>query len=110
MNENIEPTKPKNDSNLIFGVNQAHEGFVEPEFVLPIDEQGNPLQRKLPKESIVITHYWIKKKKLISALGAISSLAIVAILVQETGIFDTIFLTITDLIMLGFNYFIGLFL
>ena len=110
MIDNIEPTKPKNDSNLIFGVNQAHEGFVEPEFVLPIDEQGNPLQRKLPKESVVITHYWIKKKKIISALGAISALSIVAILVQETGIFDIIFSTISDLITLGFNYFIGLFL
>jgi len=110
MTDNIEPTKPKNDSNIIFGVNQAQEGFVNPEFILPTDEQGNPIQKRLPKESIVITHYWIKKKKTISALGAISSLAIVAILVQETGIFDTIFLTITDLIMFGFNYFMSLFL
>lgn len=110
MSENIEPTKPKNDSDLIFGVNQAHEGFVEPEFVLPVDEQGNSLQRKLPKESVVITHYWVKKKKTISAIGAISALAIVAILVQETGIFDTIFQTLTNLFVLGLNYFLGLFL
>ena len=110
MNENIEPTRPKNDSGMIFGVNQAHEGFVEPEFVLPVDEQGNSLQRKLPKQSIVITHYWVKKKKLISALGAISALAMGAILVQETGIFDTIFLTVWDLVFLGINYFLGLFM
>ena len=110
MNENIEPTKPKNDSNLIFGVNQAHEGFVEPEFVLPVDEQGNSLQRKLPKQSLVITHYWVKKKKLISALGALSALAMGAILVQETGIFDTIFLTVWEYIMLGINLFLGFFL
>ena len=56
MTDNIEPTKPKNDSNIIFGTNQAHEGFVEPEFVLPVDEQGNPTQKKLPKESVIITH------------------------------------------------------
>lgn len=109
MTENIEPTRSKNDSNMIFGVNQAHEGFIEPEFVLPIDEEGNSLQRKLPKESIIITHYWIKKKKLISAIGVISALAMGAILVQETGIFDMIFLTAWDFINLGLNYFLGLF-
>ena len=108
--ENTEPVRPKSDSNIIFGVNQAHEGFVNPEIVLPLNELGEPVNRKLPKESIVITHYWIKKKKLISALGVISSLSIAAILVQETKIFDTIFLTTTEFIMFGFNYFIGLFL
>jgi len=110
MIDNIEPNKPLNDSNIIFGENQAHEGFINPEFLLPTDEQGNPIQKRLPKESVVITHYWMKKKKMISALGAISSIAIVAILVQETGIFDTIFLTITDLFIFGLNYFMGLFL
>ena len=110
MSENIEPTHPKNDSDLIFGFNQAHEGFINPESIFPIDELGNPTKQKLPKESVIITHYWIKKKKMISLIGAISSLTIVAILVQETGIFDTIFITILDAIMLGFNYFIGLFL
>ena len=109
MPDNIEPTKPKNDSNIIFGSNQAHEGFVNPDFVLPTDEQGNAIKKRLPKESVVITHYWIKKKKTISALGSLSSLAIVAILVQETGIFDTIFDTITQLIAIGFEYFMGLF-
>jgi len=110
MTDNIEPTKPKNDNNIIFGVNQAHEGFINPEYVLPTDEQGNPIQRRLPKESVVITHYWIKKKKIISMLGIVSALMIAAILVQETGIFDTIFITSIEMIMTGFNYFIGLFL
>ena len=88
----------------------SSQGFVDPEHTLPIDELGYPVNRKLPKESVVITHYWIKKKKTIALLGTISTLAIVSILVQETGIFDTIFLTITDAIMFGFNYFVGLFL
>ena len=107
--DNIEPAEPKNDSGLIFGVNQSQEGFVNPAVVLPIDELGNPINQRLPKDSIIITHYWIKKKKTIASLGVISALMLVAVLVQETGIFDTIFQTATNLMAIGFNYMVGIF-
>ena len=108
MNE--EPFYPTNDSELIFGINQNQCGFIDPKFTKPLDEKGNPIERKHPPEKIIISHYWIKKKKQISAIGAFSCLVIVAILVQETAIFDTIFTTATNLIFSTFNLFLGLFL
>lgn len=107
--DNKEPVKPKNDSNIIFGVNQAHEGFPNPEFVYPISELGLKLERKLPRQKTVVAHYWERKRKTIALIGAISALAISAILVQETGIFDSIFNTLTNLIISGINLFLGLF-
>jgi len=106
---NQEPTHPKNDSSLIFAMDQNQSGFIDPKFVKPVDEHGNPLERRLPKEKVVISHYWIKKRKQIAVLGAFSCLAIVSILVQETGIFDTIFNTLSSIIGLGFGYVWGIF-
>ena len=106
---NQEPTYPKNDSSLIFAMDQNQTGFIDPKFVKPVDEQGNPLKRRLPKEKVVISHYWVKKKKLVAVLGVFSCFAIVSILVQETGIFDVIFDTLSDIIGFGFGYFWGIF-
>lgn len=89
--DKIEPFHPRDDSELIFAENQNQSGFINPKFVKPLDEQGNPLERRPPKQSLIISHYWIKKKKQIAALGAISCLALSSILVQETQIFDSFF-------------------
>lgn len=104
-----EPFKHKSDSDMIWATSQNQYGFPNPDFILPLNEDGYSIQKKLPTQKIVISHYWIKQKKLISIIGIGSTLILVSILIQETGIFDTIFTTLTNLIISMINYVMGIF-
>ena len=91
MKQKIEPSIPKNQKEMIFGVNQNQYHFPNPDHVYQVDEQGNKIEQKLPDQQLIASHYWAKKKKQIAILGAVSCMIPFSILVQETGIFDMIF-------------------
>jgi len=106
----IEPFPFKDNNSLYFANMQNQYGFPDPNFVYPVDEAGLKVDRELPSEEKVISNYWVKKRKLIALIGAVSAFVPFSLLVQETGIFDQMFLFGADLIMLGINYFMGLFI
>lgn len=90
--------------NFLFAKEQVPMKFPDPDFAYPLDEQGFRVKKKLPDEDLVIAYYWFKKKKQIALLGIISFAIPFSILVQETGIFDLIFINLVDFIF----YLIGL--
>lgn len=107
--ELLEPFFPK-EKNFIYGVNQNHFEYTNPNFVYPLDEKGFGIKRKLPSVEKIVTHYWAKKQKKIALLGAISCLIPFSILVQTTGIFDTIFITTVNFILGSFWAAVGVFI
>ena len=106
----IEPFPFKDNNSLYFAENQNQFGFPDPQFVYPLNELGLKVERELPSEEKVISNYWVKKRKTIALLGAVSAFLPFTLLVQETGIFDQIFEFGAGLIVLAINYFMGLFL
>lgn len=106
--ELLEPSISK-EKNLILGKNQNHFNHVNPEFIYPVDEQGYKLEKKLPDQELIVSHYWAKKRKQIGILGAVSALLPFSILTQETGIFDSIFKVIAELFMAGVSIWFSLF-
>ena len=109
VEKEIEPFPFKDNNLLYFADMQNQFGFPNPDFVYPLNEAGLRVERDLPSEEMVVVNYWVKKRKTIALIGAVCAFVPFSLLVQETGIFDQIFLFGVDLIMLGVSYFLGLF-
>ena len=87
----FEPLLLNGEQGMIFGENQNTTVYIDPEATFGVDEIGRFVERKKPVDSLLVQTYWAKKKKLVAGVGALCSFTLFSILINETGVLNSVF-------------------
>ena len=95
---------------FIYGRHQHPNHVPSVDEIKSVDEQGNFVNKKKPTDEQIICNFWGKQQKKLGLLLLFSAGIPFSILVQETNIFEMLFEPVFDYALMGFNYFVQVFL